>query len=1294
MKQENFTRIFSASLSRWLKLSILPAFMILVSYNVDAQNCPLGCNNNVQISLDDDCEVEVTADMILEGQGPSPDCDYVVTVLGSNNQPIPTSPVVNGDYIGQTLKVRVSLGANSCWGTISIEDKLAPVIDCPDDVMVECYQTFNPITPSATDNCDNAVEVKVLSDVTTDLGCGSTYSATRVLVYQAEDDSGNLSELCTRTIYYTRIGLADIEFPLNHDGVEQPVLPCSDVPNWDDNNDGYPDPSETGVPTTISDGSPIYPNTAYCELNATFTDQRIDVCESTFKVIRTWVVLDWCTGEIAQDFQVIKVEDFEGPVVTCEPDDPHAAPADPYDCSADWQVPDPIVAYDCSSWTYEVDYLLADENGDPPVDGFYIDDNVTGTSGNYTINDLPLGRTWIRYTVTDACGNSTECFTEIDVFDNVPPVPVCDEFTVVTLTTDGMAWVKAETFDDGSHDNCTPVSFDVRRMTSGCGVSTSTWDDQVKFCCADVGDDIMVALRVTDEDGNENTCMVTVHVQDKIDPVISCPDDIDLDCGDDYTDLTVTGMATGSDNCGNPTITHSDSGSLNNCGTGNFTRTWVATDAGGRTASCTQRIRVIDMDPFSSSDITWPSDRNLTGCMNVDTDPSVTGEPNINDDECSLVASTYNDQVFTFVDGACFKILRTWSVIDWCTFDQNNPGAGGYYQYTQVIKLNNGVAPTFASCSNVSECGYGSCNGYIELIGSATDDCTPENELSWSYVIDYNNDGSINRSGSTNNASGTYDVGTHRIEWTVEDNCGNPTVCEHLFTIRDCKKPTPYCRSEVTTVIMQTTQEIDIWASDFDLGSTDNCTDTDDLYISFSTNRFDTQRVFDCDDLGINTLEMWVTDAAGNQDFCSVKVNIQANGDICGNSRIAGAIGTESNDMAEAVKVTLTNIETEEVMETETNTNGKFNFQGMEANSDYTIQPVKDGDYLNGVSTLDIVLVQRHILGLAKLDSPYKIIAADVNNSESLSASDLTELRKLILGLYAELPNNSSWRFVESAQEFADNSHPFPFNENINVMDFVNDDMDNDFKIIKIGDVNQTVEMANAKDKGSDTRNNKTLSLTVADVDFTNGEEVFVPVNAENFDNIFGYQFNLAYDISALEYSNIVAGAIDMTSEHVAVNKEGVLSTSWNDVEAVSFDSDEVLFTLVFRAKTNGTINGKINLTSDQINAEAYDQTLTPINVSLSVRSKYVNENYELFQNSPNPFSEVTNISFYLPKTQKATIKFFDVAGKILNQVERVFDKGMNTIEINTEDLNTQGILYYELSTSEFTDTKKMIIIQ
>ena len=59
----------------------------------------------------------------------------------------------------------------------------------------------------------------------------------------------------------------------------------------------------------------------------------------------------------------------------------------------------------------------------------------------------------------------------------------------------------------------------------------------------------------------------------------------------------------------------------------------------------------------------------------------------------------------------------------------------------------------------------------------------------------------------------------------------------------------------------------------------------------------------------------------------------------------------------------------------------------------------KDVDYMNGVSTLDLVKIQRHILRIREsLDSPYKLIAADVNGDNDVKASDLDRIEKVDLG--------------------------------------------------------------------------------------------------------------------------------------------------------------------------------------------------------------------------------------------------------------------------------------------------------
>ena len=1298
MKLENFTNRNFSKLITTIRFGMIPVLMLLVSWNVSAQNCPLACNDHVQVSLDSDCSVAITPDMMLEGQGTDPLCTYTVTVLGSDNLPIVGSPVVTGIHIGKTLTVRVWLGQNSCWGTIKIEDKMPPFIECPDDITLNCYDARTFPLPLAFDNCTNNPTVKLLSNDVTDLGCGDDYTAVRTIRYQATDASGNKSAICERLIYYDAVSIGDVVFPDNKDDVEDPVLECDNIPLWDLNNNGYPDVAETGGPTI--DGISIYPNNSLCELNATFTDQRIDICANSFKILRHWFVLDWCTGEILTDYQIIKVLDREPPIVTCVPDSPNAASADPYNCYATWQVPPPIVVYDCGATTYTVAYLLATSNGQPPVNGIYITDNVRKVGNIYFIDKLPVGRTWIRYTVTDACGNYTYCFTEIDVIDNVPPVAVCDEFTVVTLTTSsttgGVAQIFATTFDDGSHDNCTAVTFDARRITPGCGASTVNWTQAVNFCCADVGKDIMVALRVSDKNNNTNSCMVIVRVQDKIDPIITCPANVTVQCNDPI-DPAHTGTATVVDNCSNLTPTFTDGGTLSQCGVGTIIRTWRATDPGGKTVSCNQTIVVLDNDPFGLSDINWGpvfGVKELNGCIDVDTDPSVTGSPTWTSDDCSLIASTYNDQLFTFVDGACFKIIRTWTIIDWCTFNQNNPNYGGIWQYTQVIKLNNTVKPVFENCTNRVFCAYGeNCNGQIDLIQIASDDCTPLEKLVWTYQVDYGNNGSIDRTGVNNNASGVYPVGIHKIRWTVEDKCGNKTVCEYLITVNDCKKPTPYCYGEITTVIMPVSGSVDIWASDFDLGSYDNCPGT--LKISFSTNVNDTKRIFTCNDLGINDLQMWVTDAAGNKEFCSVKINIQANGAACGGNRIVGGkIATEGNHAMPALEVKMLEGFTNESFSALTTQDGSFKFVGMKDEQNYQVSTSLDKDHNNGVSSLDLVLIQRHILGTAKLNSPYKVIASDANGSGTITAADLVDIRKLILGVNTKFPGNKSWRFVDGSQVFADANKPWPFNEAITLQYKGEDLVNNNFKAVKIGDVNESA-LAGLNAASAEPRTNQKLTFVAENQIFDEGQKVVVPVRAADAASITGFQYTLMYDNNQLSFEGVESGVLDMTEENVGrmyANK-GMVTASWINAQSQTMKKDEVLYTLIFTAKTNGTLTQSLALSSVVTTAEAYNQNLEIMNLSLEVRDQNASE-IVVKQNTPNPFDDQTSINFTLPKRADVTLTVFDITGKTVYTATNPFEKGHNTIRLSADQLSTSGILYYQFEAGDFKTTKKMILIK
>ncbi|MDW8231136.1 MAG: hypothetical protein RMJ33_14985, partial [Saprospiraceae bacterium] len=162
---------------------------------------------------------------------------------------------------------------------------------------------------------------------------------------------------------------------------------------------------------------------------------------------------------------------------------------------------------------------------------------------------------------------------------------------------------------------------------------------------------------------------------------------------------------------------------------------------------------------------------------------------------------------------------------------------------------------------------------------------------------------------------------------------------------------------------------------------------------------------FTCSELGERQVEIWSRDVAGNADFCVARVNVQDNMGNCSstNATIAGALKTEEDKGLQDAQVNLTGSSPSNPsvnLSATSGISGDYAIGAIPFNGSYTVAPLKDDDYLNGVSTFDLVLINKHILGLEPLNSPYKMIAADANNSRSITTFDIVELRKLILGIY------------------------------------------------------------------------------------------------------------------------------------------------------------------------------------------------------------------------------------------------------------------------------------------------------
>jgi hypothetical protein len=169
----------------------------------------------------------------------------------------------------------------------------------------------------------------------------------------------------------------------------------------------------------------------------------------------------------------------------------------------------------------------------------------------------------------------------------------------------------------------------------------------------------------------------------------------------------------------------------------------------------------------------------------------------------------------------------------------------------------------------------------------------------------------------------------HQVDWEVNDLCGNSSTCSYFVTIEDGKKPSPVCIDHITTVVMPLTGCVEIEAAVYDAGSFDNCTASEDLVFSFSPDVSETAREFCCDELGLNHVEIWVTDVSGNQDFCITQIEIQDPNEVCDDISISGSIYREDGEFVEDVDVDLT-MNLNWLTDYSTSANGTYFFGGLD----------------------------------------------------------------------------------------------------------------------------------------------------------------------------------------------------------------------------------------------------------------------------------------------------------------------------------------------------------------------------
>ena len=254
------------------------------------------------------------------------------------------------------------------------------------------------------------------------------------------------------------------------------------------------------------------------------------------------------------------------------------------------------------------------------------------------------------------------------------------------------------------------------------------------------------------------------------------------------------------------------------------------------------------------------------------------------------------------------------------------------------------------------------------------------------------------------------------------------------------------------------------------------------------------------------------------------------------------------------------------------------------------IKPYKNDQWLEGLSTNDILRIQKHILGIKSFSNPEEWISADLDNNGSVTTSDMVWLRKLILGKVSDLPHNTSYRFISSKQQYDDMNNPLESDlleryDN----DQLNHDLRLDFKAIKIGDV--SAQNSNLLEVEAQSR------LRIHDFIFENktvqkSEKVIQDIHIGKNTDIEGFQLGFDFDQNELELESIHEFLSNLEGDEIKSEnysiKNGSFFMSMIFPEVIKSKQSDRILRFVWKSKTNKSLDQILHFENGSRRSELY----------------------------------------------------------------------------------------------------------
>ncbi len=353
-----------------------------------------------------------------------------------------------------------------------------------------------------------------------------------------------------------------------------------------------------------------------------------------------------------------------------------------------------------------------------------------------------------------------------------------------------------------------------------------------------------------------------------------------------------------------------------------------------------------------------------------------------------------------------------------------------------------------------------------------------------------------------------------------------------------------------------------------------------------------------------------------------------------------------------------------------------------------------------GVSVADIIKIRRHLAVLEPFTSGYQLIAGDVTCDCAVSVSDIIKIRRYLAQL--DILPCGNWGFVDSSYHVTTTDW-CPVPGEINTM-LASNQTDSSFVGVRKGDVNNTWSPSAAATAGRQGDAHATageMTLTMNDGG-AKGETVTLPVTLGRGTPVAGVELHLQFDPQYLAFAGLKSEVMnDVTMSH----DESSVHLVWENLgQPIDLATERVLADFEFTLLNEPDEFTEVEITS----AELVDESGTPFVLSrkngrVLASSGVVDEtlpgDFWLGQNYPNPFNPETDITFYLPRQVNVTLAIYNMLGQQVTILAGgQLAAGLHTVHWDGCDASgrpvSSGIYLYRLNSSEFTESRKMLLLK